>query len=136
MDTALIVILVSSVFLIIGAILWQKGNHLLANGKIADGVIIANNFELSPSGGTYHPVVRFLTDKQEWITQELSIGYSTAKEEGTKVQVIYDPEDPASVEINSSFQLELLPRLFVVAGICGQIFGTLEYLDYIQMIPA
>lgn len=75
----------------------------MTNGKIADAVIFKNNFHSSRlSGGTYHPVVRFLTDKQEWITQELSIGYSPAKEEGTKLQVIYDPEDPTNVEINST----------------------------------
>lgn len=136
MDTELIILLISFGFLLVGTILWQKGNHLLTNGKIADAVIFKNNFQPSRSGGgTYYPVVRFLTDKHEWITQELSIGYSPAKEEGTKLQVIYDPEDPTKVEINSTLQLELLPRLFVALGIGGLIFGTLEYLDVIDLIP-
>lgn len=135
MDTELIILFISSGFLIVGTILWQKGNHLLTNGKIADAIIFKNNFEPSKSGGgTYYPVVRFLTDKQEWITHELSIGYSPAREEGTKLQVIYDPEDPTKVELNSALQLELLPRLFVAFGISGLIFGTLEYLDIIELI--
>jgi Protein of unknown function (DUF3592) len=135
MDTELIILLISSGFLIVGTILWQKGNHLLTNGKVADAVIFKNNHSTSRSGrGTYYPVVRFLTDKQEWITQELSIGYSPAKEEGTKLQVIYDPEDPTKVEINSTLQLEILPRLFVALGIGGLIFGTLEYLNIIELI--
>lgn len=136
MDTELIILLISSVFLIVGTVIWQKGNHLMTNGKVADAIIFKNNYQPSRSGGgTYYPVVRFLTDKQEWITQELSIGYSPAKEEGTKLQVIYDPEDPTKVEINSMLQLELLPRLFVALGIGGIVFGTLEYLDVIELIP-
>jgi hypothetical protein len=79
--------------------------------------------------------VRFLTDKQERITQKLSIGYSPAKKEGIKLKVIYDPENPTNVEINSTLQLELLPRLFVALGIGGLIFGTLEYLNVIELIP-
>jgi Protein of unknown function (DUF3592) len=135
MDTELIILLISSGFLIVGTILWQKGNHLLTNGKVTDAVIFKNNYQASRSGGgTYYPVVRFLTDKQEWITQELSIGYSPAKEEGTKLQVIYDPEYPTKVELNSTLQLELLPRLFVALGIGGLIFATLEYLDIIELI--
>ena len=136
MNAELIILLISFAFLIIGTILWQKRNHLLTNGKLADAIIFKNNFQPSRSGGgTYYPVVRFLTDKQEWITQELSIGYSPAKEEGTKLQVIDDPEDPTKVEINSTIQLEILPKLFVGLGIGGLIIGTLEYLNVIELIP-
>lgn len=136
MDTELIILTISCGFLVVGVFLWQKGNHLLTNGKKAEAVIFKNNFQSDRSGGgTYHPVVRFLTDKQEWITQELSIGYSPAKSEGTKLQVIYDRENPANVEINSSLQLKILPGLFVVLGTGGLLFGTLEYLDVIALIP-
>jgi hypothetical protein len=107
----------------------------MMNGKKADAIIFKNHFEPSSSGGTYFPVVRFLTDKQEWITQQLSIGYSPAMEEGIKLQVIYDPENPTNVEINSTIQLKILPWLFVVLGIGGLVFGTLEYLEIIDLIP-
>ena len=136
MDPELIILIVSAALAIVGVYLWQRGNHFLANGKKAEAIIFRNNYHSSSSGGgTYHPVVRFLTDKQEWITQELSIGYSPAIPEGTKLQVIYDPDDPTNVEINSPFQLEILPRLLVAIGIVGFIFGALEYLDFIDMIP-
>lgn len=136
MDAELIILIISFGFLIVGTIFWQRGNHLLKNGKKAEAIIFKNNFQPSSSGGggTYYPVVRFLTEKQEWITQELSIGYSPAKKEGTKLQVIYDPEEPTSVEINSPLQLEILPRLFVAIGIGGLVFGTLEYLEIIDLI--
>ncbi len=136
MDIELIILIVSATIAIAGVYLWQKGNHLLANGKKAEAIIFKNNFQSSSSGGgTYHPVVRFLTDKQEWITQELSIGYSPAIPEGTKLKVIYDPDDPTNVEIHSSLQLEILPRLLVAIGVVGFIFGSLEYLDITNIIP-
>ncbi|PTB92551.1 hypothetical protein C9994_13865 [Marivirga lumbricoides] len=135
METELITLITSGVFIIVGVYLWQKGNHLLVHGKKADAIIFKNDFDHRDSnGGMYYPVVRFLTDKQEWITQKLSIGYSPAKPEGTKLKVLYDPEDPTNVEINSSFQLEILPRLFVVLGAAGFIFSMLEYLDIISAL--
>lgn len=136
METELIVLLISFGLLIIGVIQWQKGTHLQTNGKKSDAIIFKNNFHPNrEGGGTYHPVVRFLTDKQEWIVQELSTGYSPAQPEGTQLEVIYDPEDPTCVEINSPLQLKIIPGLFIALGTAGLIFGTLEYLDVIALIP-
>jgi len=82
----------------------------------------------------YYPVVRFTTDTEEWITQELSVGYSPAKQEGTKLEVIYNPENPTEVAINSSFQLEILPRFLTAIGITGLIIALLEFLEVTQLI--
>lgn len=132
----IIVLAISIGAIAAGILLWQKGNHLLTTGKKAKAIIFKNNYSSGTrtAGGIYYPVVRFLTDKQEWITQELSIGYSPAKKEGTKLEVIYDPDDPTNVEINSTFQLEILPRIFVIIGVCGLVFGILELLDITQLI--
>ena len=127
----MIIAIGGGVFIIIGAKLWQRGNHLLANGKKTEAIIFKNNYKRSGSGGgMYYPVVRFTTDTNEWITEELNIGYSSAKPEGTKIEVIYDPEDPTTVEINGSFQLEVLPRIFVAIGLIGLILGLIDYLEF------
>lgn len=126
----------SSVFLVAGAVLWRKGNHLLKNGKTAEAIVFQNNFKPdSDGGGEYFPVVRFLTDKQEWITQELNFGTNPKKREGTKLQVIYDPENPTDVQINSTFMLEILPRILCALGVMGLVFVTLEILDIINTLP-
>lgn len=130
MTEELILLFISIIAIITGVSLWQRGEHLLANGKKAKAIIFKNNYYSSQDGGSYYPVVRFLTDKQEWITQELKIGFSPPKKEGTKVEVRYDPDNPSTVEINSIFQLEILPMLFVAVG----IFGLLELLDVTQLI--
>jgi hypothetical protein len=76
--------------------------------------LIDGTYEAGSKGGYYYPVVRFLTDKKEWITQQLNIGQTPPMKEGTKVEVIYDPDEPTTVQINSRFLLEILPRLFVM----------------------
>ncbi|SHH28872.1 Protein of unknown function [Chryseolinea serpens] len=136
MPPELTILFISAGFLILGVYFWQKGNHLLKNGKKAEAIVFSNNFEASHNGGgVYYPVVRFLTDKQEWITQELSVGTSPKKREGTKLQVIYDPENPTDVQINSTFVLEILPRIFTALGVMGAVFVTLEILDVINILP-
>ncbi|MCU0402439.1 MAG: DUF3592 domain-containing protein [Algoriphagus sp.] len=136
MTNEIILFLISLGAMGVGIHLWQKGSYLLKNGKKASAVIFKNNYSKGSPGnsGTYYPVVRFLTDKQVWITQELSIGYNPPKKEGTKVEVIYDPEEPTDVEINSRFQLEILPRLLVCIGVMLLVFGFLELFDVTQFI--
>ncbi|NOS91903.1 MAG: DUF3592 domain-containing protein [Cyclobacteriaceae bacterium] len=136
MNGELLILAISLVLIVVGVLLWQKGNHLLATGKKAKAIVFKNNYNagVGRDGGVYYPVVRFLTDKQEWITQELSVGYDPAIEEGTELEIIYDPDDPTTVEINSSFQLEVLPRLLIAIGICGLVFGFLELLEITQIM--
>jgi hypothetical protein len=136
MTNEIILFLISLGALGVGIHLWQKGSYLLRHGKKTNAVIFKNNYSKGSSGnsGTYHPVVRFLTDKQVWITQELSIGYNPPKKEGTKVEVIYDPEEPTDVEINSRFQLEILPRLLVCIGVLFLVLGFLELFEITQLI--
>ena len=134
MDIELIIAIGGGILIVVGAKLWQKGDYLLANGKKTEAVIFKNVFRRSgSSGGMYYPVVRFTTDKNEWITEELNIGFSPAKPEGTKLEVIYCPEDPSNVAINGTFQLEILPRIFVAIGLLGLILGLIDYLEFFDI---
>src|SRR5690606_41655701 len=100
--------------MLLGGILGQKGKHLIANGKKAKDINFRNNYKISGrSGGVYYPVIRFITDKQEWITQELSFGYLPAKREETRLEVIYDPNDTSIVEIESTLQIEEYATIIV-----------------------
>lgn len=134
METELIIAIGSAIILLLGARFWQRGNHLILHGKKTEAVIFKNNFKRTGSkGGMHFPVVRFTTDSKQWITQELSIGFSIAKSEGTKVQVIYDPDDPHIVEIHNTFQLEILPRIFVAIGLIGFVLAMLDYIEIIDI---
>lgn len=130
MDSDLTLIVFSTLFCVK---LWQKSSSLISHGKKAKAVVFRNNYKgVHNEQGLYFPVVRFLTDKQEWVTQELSIGQNPPMEEGKQVQVIYDPEDPSEVEINTIFRLEILPRFLVAVGLCGVIIGFIMYLEIVE----
>jgi len=139
METEIIISAVSAILIVVGAYLWQKTNYLVVNGKKAKGVIFKNvkdsNFG-SENKSHYYPVVRFLTDKQEWITEKLNVGYSYAMDEGTKVEVLYDPDDPTNIVLNSTFQIVIFPRLLVAVGILGFLLGILELLGIIKLIES
>jgi hypothetical protein len=129
------ILFASTVLLVMAVYLWQKGSHLLRNGKKVEAVVSSNTFKAdNDGGGYYYPVIRFLTDKQEWITQELNFGTRPKLREGTKLQVLYDPENPTDVQINSSFMLEILPRMLACLGVMGLVFVVLEILDVINTL--
>lgn len=128
----LLVAIFSTLVVLVGIKLYQKGAYLKLQGKKTKAVIFKNNFKRSGnSDGLYHPVVRFTTDDKEWVTQELNVGYLPAKPEGTKLEVIYDPGEPTNVKINSSFQLEILPCLLIFTGAIGFILSVLYYAGVI-----
>jgi len=134
MDSSLLLIFISLISLLLGVKFWQTGNSLIENGKKAEAIIFKNNFKgAGYQRGLYFPVVRFLTEKKEWITQELSVGQNPPMEEGKRVTVIYDPEDPTTVDIHSTFRLEILPKILVVLGIFGIVSGFLVYLEIIEL---
>jgi len=132
----LVVLAISTFLTVFGVYHWQKGRYLLTNGKRAHAIVFKNNTSSDSDNLTvYYPVVRFLTEKQEWITQELGmIGTSTPMREGRKVIVIYDPDEPTNVEIFSSFRLRTLPLLLAVLGGCGLVFIALEIFNVTQFM--
>ena len=134
MTLEFILIGISTVVSIIGIRLWQKNSHLLVAGKKAKAIVLENNYEPSKEGGAYYPVVRFLTDKDVWITQQLNFGVNPAIKEGTRLDIIYDPEDPTTIQINAIFFFEVLPRLLLALGICGLTFAFLELFEITQLI--
>ncbi|GAB3343217.1 hypothetical protein GCM10027299_58620 [Larkinella ripae] len=96
----------------------------MRHGKKANASIVLNHLK----GRMHYPVVGFLTDKQEWITQELRTGYRPAKREGTKLEIIYDPNDVTRIEIFSFFNLHVLPILLIVIGAIGLLIGIFSIL--------
>jgi hypothetical protein len=133
MDIYLIISFASLIPMIVGVKHWEKGNNLISTGEKSEAVVFKNNFRRTGrDGGMYYPVVRFLTKDKEWITKELSIGQTPAMQEGSKIKVIYDPDIPTEVEIDSTFRLEVLPRIFVAIGIIMFIIGILGYLELVD----
>lgn len=121
----ILLLILSLIILFVGGLSWQKNSHLLQFGKKADGIIFKNNLV----DGMYYHVVRFLTDKQEWVTQELAVGENVALKEGTKIKVIYDPDNPNHVEIGSSLNLHVLPVIFIFVGLIMLSISLLQLFE-------
>jgi hypothetical protein len=127
-----LLMIIPAVFIVIGVVFWRRASYLQENGKKADATIIDSVFERSGDGGSYYPVVRFLTDKQQWVVKQLDVGYNFPKKKGTRVEVVYDPEEPTNVLINSVYVLAIMPRVFVCIGVVGFILGILVYLGIVS----
>lgn len=134
MSKELLAAFLSGGFLVFGSYFLMKANHLLRYGKKAKGFVFANNFKrvyTSKNAGLYFPVIRFKTESEEWITQELEIGYNPPKEEGEKVKVLYDPDDPQHIQLDSTFVLVFLPRVLISIGFIGFVLSLLMYLELV-----
>lgn len=69
MGPELLIIIASVIFILVGAKLIQKGNHLLINGRREKAVIFKNNFRNSgQDGGMYYPVGNhFVAMEYNWL---------------------------------------------------------------------
>jgi Protein of unknown function (DUF3592) len=133
--TEITLLVISGILLSIGISRWRKGNHLLAKGKKANATVFKNIRDDSGTDGPmFYAVIRFITDKQETITKQRNVGYSTPQKVGTKLKIIYDPENPNDFEVHSTFNLETLPRLLTGLGVFGLIYIVLEFLDVVNYL--
>lgn len=128
--------IISIALLAIGLFTFEKGKRLSKIGKKAKGIVFKNNYKVlgTDTRGTYYPVVRFLTERNEWITQEVDVGTNPPMAEGKEIQVLYDPNNPHDVIINSDLRLIYLPWFFILIGILGLVATCLELLDVTQFM--
>ena len=116
-----------------GVYLRRKATQLLATGLKAEATVIRNEIKTSTTTDFYHPVVEFKTSKQEVIVQKLGNGYKPAKAVGTKLQVIYEPDNPTNVQVDSVFQLRIVPWLAILLGSGGLIITLLDWIGIIHL---
>jgi len=113
----------------------EKRSRLLKKGKKAKGIVYSNTFKVDHRGdGLYYPVIRFLTDKNEWITQELNIGSNRPMNESEEIEVLYDPEIPTDIAINSG-AISYVPYGLIAIGSClflGLLAQLLGMGNFIQ----
>jgi hypothetical protein len=132
MNTEFWIVISSGLLLAIGIYLWQRAANLISNGKRAEAVIVRNNFNASED--LYTPVVRFQTDKDELMELELNFSVKPKMQEGNKIKIIYDEDNPSDISIDSMLLLEILPRMLVTLGLLGLIFITLELLEVTSIL--
>jgi hypothetical protein len=145
------IVFLSLVAITIGVILWRAGRRTLAKGKLSEATIVKNVFypnELTliqnelgiddDESGTYYPVIEFMTEKNELITKQLSIGFNPPKSVGSKFSVIYnpsDPSDPSDIVTYPRIQLEVIPKLLMAIGVTGLVVVVLDVYEIFNIIP-
>jgi len=132
----LIIAAISIGLLAIGLLFSEKNMRLKKTGKKAKAIIFTNNYrpKINGRGGIYYPVVRFVTEDNQWITQELDFGQKPPMTEGKEVEVFYDPKNPQEVVMNSYRIIIFLPWALIIAGTCGFVLSCLELLDITNLI--
>lgn len=79
------------------------------------------------SKGSVFPVVHFTTLKGQDIEQKSRIGFSSGRfKEGQTVTVIYDKDNPLLWQINSWWDMYVLPIIFGVVGVILGVFTLIR----------
>lgn len=95
-----------------------------------EGVIYS--LEQKRGSSIYFPMVRFRTKENLWVTKILNFGTNPPQyPEGTKVTLLYDPNDPENVDFDSGLNLTVVPALFIIIGLACWAYAILYLFDLI-----
>src|SRR5689334_2786606 len=124
-----LLLIFSILFIIMGINLARKAKRLRRVGKRAVATVVRNRYSTDDEGSAQHtPIVEFRTEKQELITIELNYGNTAEpKDIGDRIEIIYDPNNPRDVTMNS-FVHVMSPWLLIIIGIAGVLLASLEML--------
>lgn len=130
----------SFVSIILGALFWRAGRRILAKGKLTEATIVENVYYPNEhihddKSGTYYPVIHFTTDKNKLITKQLDTGANPPRAVGTKISIVYNPDDPSDIVTYPNVKLNVIPKLFMTVGVTGLIVAVLDAFDIVSVIP-
>ena len=104
-------------------------------GKKATGTIIENKISKSYQSVTYFPVISFHDQEGQLRSEILTLGFSPAKELGSKIEILYNPEDKSEITINDNLMLVIVPRILTVVGLTGVIASLLDISEIANIFP-
>ncbi len=132
-----ILIIVGLLIICIAVFSKSSGKRLAATGENCEGIIFklgykeGNNFNRSDSITKDKITVRFVTKKQEWVTEDLNTDFMITWigqfKEGQKVQVIYDPNNPSDFTISNKQYPRTVKSVFFVAGLIFVAVGVYKF---------
>jgi hypothetical protein len=126
MIQGVLLIILSLALILIAIIVFSKYKKISTNGIEADAIIF--DIESSPTNGDTtitFPIVRFVTEKNEWVTQKASVSiipYSYKK--GQSVVVVYSKDKPSDFFIKSNWTNGVLIAMIIIGlalityGVC------------------
>lgn len=111
--------------------LFHKHQKLKKIGLRTEGIVFDLLDSVSSDNRHQYPVIRFVTSKNEWITQNYEIGFSLKGfRKGQKVNVIYNPSRPEDFTVNSGVNSVILYTLIVI----GIVLTGVAAFEVIQSI--
>ena len=133
MEPAITILLISIAMIAMGLLQKNKFNNS-GCWKKASAVVYRMERETSVFNDDHHhsnerPILRFTTERNDWITAKLTNGHIPNLEQGDEVDIIYDPDKPHDFTVDSNLNLKVLPAIFVALGSIGFVFGLLELVE-------
>jgi len=133
-----ILILAGLLIICIAVFSKSSAKRLAITGEYCEGIIFklgykeGNDFNRSDSITKDKITVRFVTKKQEWITEDLHtdfmITWPGQFKEGQKVQVIYDPDNPSDFTISNNQYPKMAKGAFILAGLICVAIGVYKFI--------
>lgn len=128
------------IILILVSAFYKSGAERLAKtGKRCEGIIFklnysdSNSYNESDTRTKNKITVRFVTQKEEWITGDLNtdfmITWTGQLKEGQAVPVLYDPNNPADFTIETKQSPQLVKIIFVFAGVILTAVGVYKLFE-------
>ncbi|MBN8721261.1 MAG: DUF3592 domain-containing protein [Sediminibacterium magnilacihabitans] len=120
-----LILLAFAIFLVLAAIVTLTKYKKISNSGVeVEGIV----FDLESSSTTNSPtltfpVIRFLTKKNEWITQKASVSIIPGSyKKGQKITVVYQIDKPTVFFIKSNWTNAVL-ALMIIIGLTITILG-------------
>ncbi|MBE9206538.1 DUF3592 domain-containing protein [Nostoc sp. LEGE 06077] len=120
---------VGSIFLITGILIGVNtrsfvGKSIATSGTVIDVVKHRSRDSKGRSFTAYYPVIKFTANSGKLIEFEANSGSNPpAYNQGQKVEILYNPQEPESAVISSWFELWFLPTMFTGMGSLFVVIG-------------
>ena len=123
MTEAIFLILLSFIVIGTGILFILRYRNISSNGIEADGIIY--DFSSTPvtnsitsNSSKKFPIVRFLTEKNEWITEKASVSFIPGSyKKGHKITVVYLVDNPTVFFIKSSQTKFVLTNMITISSL-------------------
>lgn len=132
-----IFIIFGIIFIMVAVFSKSGANKLAQTGEHCEGIIFKLGykenitFDRSDSITKDKITVRFVTKRQEWITEDLNtnfmITWAGQFKEGQKVQVLYDPNNPSDFTILNNQSPRLTKLIFILTGSICLAIGVYKF---------
>lgn len=132
MIQAIVLIILSIVVIAFAIIAWGKYKKISAAGVEAEGIIFDTESSSDANDSTItYPIVRFLTQTNEWITQKASISILPGSyKKGQKITVVYLKDKPTDFFIRSNWTITVFV-IMIVIGLALTAYGTYALISSI-----